>query len=125
MSCSEYLGRYKQRMTTYVDTRPKYTASHYTEVVKRQAASGNLETAVAKTACTSALNAPSTVPGSAYFHGGGHNVQDASAFLAYTAGQAVAQGSKPQNLKPAQIQNVCYSSSTVPEYNDRLAADAQ
>ena len=125
MSYSEYLGRYKQRMTTYVDTRPKYTASHYTEVVKRQAAAGNLETAVAKTACTTALNAPSTVPGSAYFHGGGHNVQDASLYLAYTAGQALAQGAKPQNAKPSQIQAVCYSSAAMPDYNDRLAADAQ
>lgn len=46
-------------------------------------------------------------------------------FNEYTAGQAVAQGAMPQNAKTSQITPVCYSSSVVPEINDRLAADAQ
>jgi hypothetical protein len=122
-SYSEYLGRLKQRLPVYVDTRPHRDAGHQTEIVKRIAASGNLETAVAKTVCSSVLNAPSTVPASQYVHGGGHNVQDTSDYNAYTAGQAVAQGETPTNRKTSQIQNVCYSSSTVPELNDRLAGN--
>ena len=120
-SYSEYLGRMKQRLPTYIDTRPHRDAGHQTEIVKRLAASGNLETAVAKTTCSSVLNAPSTVPSSKYVHGGGHNVQDTSDYNAYTAGQAGAQGEKPSNRKESQIQADCYSSSTVPEWNDRLA----
>jgi hypothetical protein len=54
-----------------------------------------------------------------------HSVQDTALFNEYTAGQAVAQGAKPQNAKASQIQPVCYSSTVVPEYNDRLAADPQ
>jgi len=123
MSCSEYLGRYKQRLTTYTDTRPKYTASHYTEVVKRVAASGNLETAVAATACTRVLNAPSTRGSSGYMHGGGHNVQDTAMYNQYTAGQAVAQALLPKNVKPSQITNLCLSTTALPEFNDKLAAD--
>jgi hypothetical protein len=123
MSYSEYLGRYKQKLTTYTDTRPKYTASHYTEVVKRVAASGNLETRVAKTACALVLNAPSTRGASGYLHGGGHTVQDTANYNEYTAGQAVAQSLKPANVKASQITNLCLSTTTLPEFNDKLAAD--
>ena len=123
MSYSEYLGRYKQKLTTYTDTRPKYTASHYTEVVKRVAASGNLETRVANTACALVLNAPSTRGASGYLHGGGHTVQDTAMYNQYTAGQAVAQSLKPANVKASQITNICLSTTTLPEFNDKLAAD--
>jgi hypothetical protein len=125
MSCSEYLRRQQLRLPTYVDTRPRYqSASQFTDITKRTAAAGNLETARAATACTSVLNAPSTRSASGFVHNGGHNVQDVSDFLAYTAGQAQAQATKPQNLKPAQIQNVCYSTAVFPEINDRLASNA-
>ena len=50
-SYSEYLGRMKQRMVTITDTRPHRDAGHQTEIIRRMAASGNLETAVANTAC--------------------------------------------------------------------------
>ena len=43
-SYSEYLGRMKQRMVTITDTRPHRDAGHQTEIVRRLAASGNLET---------------------------------------------------------------------------------
>ena len=123
MSCSEYLGRMKQRLPQYVDTRPKYSAAQYTEVVKRTAAAGNYETPVAKTACALVLNAPSTRSAAGFLHGGGHNVQDASAYVDYAAGQAQAQATMPGNVKAAQIQKVCLSATAVPEINDRLAAD--
>lgn len=124
-SYSEYLGRYKQKMTTYTDTRPHRSAGHQTEIVKRLAASGNLETAVAKTACVLPLNAPSTRSGANYNHGGGHNVQDMSSFVEYTSGQALAQASMSKNAKPSQITNLCLSTAALPEFNDKLAADAQ
>jgi hypothetical protein len=69
------------------------------------------------------LNAPSTQVNSVYK--GGHKVQDAETYNLYTAGQAVAQSSTLANTKASQIQAVCYSSTTVPEINDRLAADSQ
>ena len=124
-SYSEYLGRYKQRMVTITDTRPHRTASHQTEIIKRIAASGNLETAVANTACALVLNAPSTRGSSGYLHGGGHNVQDAPMYTEYTAGQAVAQAELPKNAKASQITNTmpCLSSAQLPEINDKIAAD--
>jgi len=124
-SYSEYLGRYKQRMVTITDTRPHRTASHQTEIIKRIAASGNLETAVANTACALVLNAPSTRGSSGYLHGGGHNVQDAAMYNQYTAGQAVAQAELPRNAKASQITNTmpCLSSAQLPEINDKMAAD--
>jgi hypothetical protein len=67
------------------------------------------------------LDGPSTRVQS--FYAKAHTVQDTSVYNAYTAGQAVAQ--IEANPKEAQISQVCYSSSVVPEYNDRLAADAQ
>ena len=124
-SYSEYLGRYKQRMVTITDTRPHRTAGHQTEIVKRLAASGNLETAVAKTACVLVLNTPSTRNAAGFNHGGGHNVQDAPMYAEYTAGQAVAQAELPSNAKASQITNTmpCLSSTQLPEINDKIAAD--
>ena len=125
-SYSEYLGRYKQRMVTITDTRPHRDAGHQTEIVKRLAASGNLETRVASTACAVVLNSPSTATSSAYLHGGGHTVQDTGVYSEYTAGQSVAQATRA-NTKASQITNTapCLSSSQLPEINDKLAADAQ
>ena len=125
-SYSEYLGRMKQRMVTITDTRPHRDAGHQTEIVKRLAASGNLETRVASTACAVVLNAPSTASQSAYLHGGGHTVQDTTVYSEYVAGQSVAQGDLA-NTKASQITNTmpCLSSSQLPEINDKLAADAE
>jgi hypothetical protein len=125
-SYSEYLGRMKQRMVTITDTRPRRDAGHQTEIVKRLAASGNLETRVASTVCAVVLNAPSTASQSGFLHGGGHTVQDAPMYAEYVAGQSVAQGTRA-NTKASQITNTapCLSSSQLPEINDRLAADAQ
>jgi hypothetical protein len=126
-SYSEYLGRYKQRMVTITDTRPHRDAGHQTEIVKRLAASGNLETRVAKTACALVLNAPSTASPATFLHGGGHTVQDTSVYNEFTAGQAVAQGELPRNAKTSQITNTmpCLSSTQLPEINDRLKADSE
>jgi hypothetical protein len=122
-SYSEYLGRLKQRLPQYIDTRPHRDAGHQTEVVKRLAASGTLEKPVATFSGNHVLNAPSTRQDAPYK--GGHKVQDTETYNLYTAGQAVAQGALPRNAKASQIQAVCYSSTTVPEFNDRLAADSQ
>ena len=125
-SYSEYLGRMKQRMVTITDTRPHRDAGHQTEIIKRLAASGNLETQVASTACAVVLNAPSTATPSGFLHGGGHTVQDAPMYTEYAAGQALAKGARA-NTKASQITNTapCLSSSQRPEINDKLAADAQ
>jgi hypothetical protein len=113
-------------MVTITDTRPHRDAGHQTEIVKRLAASGNLETRVASTACAVVLNAPSTATPSAYLHGGGHTVQDTGVYSEYAAGQTLAQATRA-NTKASQITNTapCLSSSQLPEINDRLAADAQ
>ena len=126
-SYSEYLGRYKQRMVTITDTRPRRDAGHQTEIVRRLAASGNLETRVARTACVLVLNAPSTASPAGFNHGGGHTVQDTSVYNEFTAGQAVAQSEVRRHDKPSQITNTmpCLSSTQLPEINDRLAADAE
>ena len=126
-SYSEYLGRMKQRMVTITDTRPHRDAGHQTEIVRRLAASGNLETRVANTACALVLNAPSTASPAGFLHGGGHTVQDAPMYAEYTAGQAVAQSERRSNAKPTQITNTmpCLSSSQLPELNDILAANAE
>jgi len=125
-SYSEYLGRMKQRMVTITDTRPHRDAGHQTEIIRRLAASGNLETRVASTACAVVLNAPSTASPAGYLHGGGHTVQDATVYSEYVAGQALAQATRV-NTKASQITNTvpCLSSSQLPEINDKLAADAQ
>ena len=122
-SYSEYLGRMKQRLTHYVDTRPHRDAGHQTEVVKRLAASGKLETPTQVFSGNHVLNAASTRVDAPYK--GGHKVQDTETYNLYTAGQAVAQSELPRNAKPSQITAVCYSSTTVPEINDRLKADSQ
>ena len=112
-------------MVTITDTRPHRDAGHQTEIVRRLAASGNLETAVASTACLLPLNAPSTRGSSGYNHGGGHKVMSMSSYVAYKAGQAVAQAELPANAKASQITNTmpCLSSSQLPEINDKIAAD--
>jgi len=114
-------------MVTITDTRPRRDAGHQTEIIKRIAASGNLETAVAKTGCVLVLNTPSTRNASGFNHGGGHNVQDAPMYTEYTAGQAVAQVALARNAKPAAITNTmpCLSSAQLPEINDKLYADAE
>ena len=126
-SYSEYLGRMKQRMVTITDTRPHRDAGHQTEIVRRLAASGNLETRVANTACALVLNAPSTRSEASFLHGGGHTVKDAPMYTEYTAGQALAQAEQTINAKASQITNTmpCLSSSQLPELNDKLAADAE
>ena len=122
-SYSEYLGRLKQRLPTYIDTRPHRDAGHQTEVVKRLAAAGVQENKTPAVSGNMVLDGPSTRVNSPYKKA--HTVQDTSVFNSYTAGQAIAQSSTVANTKAPQIQAVCYSSSTVPEINDRLAADAQ
>ena len=124
-SYSEYLSRKMQRTQQIIDTRPRRDAGHQTEIVKRLAASGSLETATASTACLLVLNAPSTRSEASRTVSGGHSVQDAALFNEYTAGQAVAQGALPRNAPPTYINAICYSSTAMPDFNDRLAADSQ
>jgi hypothetical protein len=123
-SYSEYLNRHKQRLTKIVDTRPHRDAGHQTEIIRMQAAAANYETLVPNTTCALVLNAPSTASAASRLYGGGHNVQDASLFVAYTGGGAVAQGAKLQNAKSSQITLPCYTSAMVPELQDMLAGTA-
>jgi hypothetical protein len=123
-SYSEYLNRHKQRLPNIVDTRPHRDASHQTEIVRMLAASGNYETVVPKTACTTVLNAPSTASSANTVYGGGHTVQDASAFLAYTAGGALAGGEMRINAKAAQITKTCYTRAMIPELQTMLDGTA-
>jgi hypothetical protein len=116
-SYSEYLGRQQQRLKKYVDTRPHRDAGHQTEVVKRLAASGVQDSKTPKSAGVIVLNGPSTQVKS--FYAKAHTVQDTTVYNEYTAGQAVAQSAKA-NTKASQIEAVCYSSTVVPEYNDKL-----
>jgi hypothetical protein len=122
-SYSEYLGRLKQRLPKVQDTRPHRDAGHQTEIVKRLAASGVQESKTPASAGVLVLDGPSTQVKS--FYAKAHTVQDTAIYNEYTAGQAVAQSELPQNAKASQITPVCYSSTVVPEYNDRLAADSQ
>lgn len=122
-SYSEYLGRMKQRLSKVQDTRPHRDAGHHTEIVKRLAASGVLETLNPATSGNMLLNGPSTQVNSPVKPS--HSVQDTAVYNEYTAGQAVAQSSTLANAKTPQIQPVCYSAAVVPEINDRLAADPQ
>jgi hypothetical protein len=122
-SYSEYLGRMQQRSQKIVDTRPHRDAGHQTEIIKRLAASGVQENKTPASSQNMMLNAPSTRVNSVYKKA--HTVQDTSLFDSYTAGQAVAQGALPVNAKTSQIIQVCYSSTAMPEYNDRLRNDAQ
>lgn len=122
-SYSEYLGRLKQRLPKVQDTRPHRDAGHHTEIVKRIAASGVLETLSPAVSGNMMLNAPSTQVNSVIKPS--HSVQDTALFNEYTAGQAVAQSALPANAKTSQITPVCYSTTAMPELNDRLAADVQ
>jgi len=123
-SYSEYLNRHKQRLPNIVDTRPHRDAGHQTEIIRMQAAAGNYETVVPKTACALVLNAPSTASAANTVYGGGRTVQDASFFVAYAGGGAVANGAAPQNAKTSQITSTCYTSAMVPELQDILAGTA-
>ena len=85
-----------------------------------RAAAGNYETVVPKTACTTVLNAPSTASPANTVFGGGHTVQDASAFVAYSAGGALLSSLTTANTKTSQITKTCYTNATVPELQDVL-----
>ena len=126
MSCSEYLGRQKQRMTQILDVRPHRDAGHQTEIVRRLAASGNFETAVVRPVCTTTLNMTATMPASQFYSGGGHQVRDAQHRTEFIGGQAVAMSSSARNAKvgPQLIREGCMTRSTLHEVNDKLAADA-
>ena len=123
-SYSEYLNRHTQRLPNIVDTRPHRDASHQTEIVRMLAASGNYETVVPNTACTVVLNAPATSTPASRVYGGGHTVQDASAFLAFQGGGAVANGAVPKNAKTSQITKTCYTRTTIPELQNMLEGTA-
>lgn len=120
-SYSEYLSRQQQRLQKFVDTRPHRDAGHQTEVVKRLAASGVQESKTPTPSGNMMLNGPSTRVNSVYKKA--HTVQDTAVYNEFTAGQAVAQSARTP--KASQIQETCYSSTVVPEINDRLAADTQ
>lgn len=122
-SYSEYLSRKMQRTPKFVDTRPHRDAGHQTEIVKRLAASGVQESKTPTPAGVLVLNGPSTQVNS--FYAKAHTVQDTSVYNSYTAGQAVAQSSTLANTKSPQIQETCYTSTTMPDYNDRLRNDPQ
>ena len=122
-SYSEYLSRKMQRTQKVLDTRPHRDAGHQTEIIRRLAASGVQEQKTTTVSGNLVLNAPSTRVNSMIK--GGHSVQDTAVYNEYTAGQAVAQSAMPVNAKASQISLVCYSSTTMPDINDRLAADAQ
>ena len=119
-SYSEYLNRMKQRLPNIVDTRPHRDAGHQTEIVRMRAAGRNYETVVPKTACTTVLNAPSTASPANTVFGGGHTVQDASAFVAYSAGGALLSTLTTANAKTSQITKTCYTNATIPELQDVL-----
>ena len=121
-SYSEYLGRMKQRMQTVKDTRPHRDAGHQTEIVKRIAASGVLDSKTPRSAGVMVLNGPSTRINS--YYGKAHSVQDAAIYADYVSGQAVAQSEMRVNAKTPQINVTCYSSTAIPEYNDKLRTDS-
>lgn len=117
-SYSEYLARTQQRLQKFIDTRPHRDAGHHTEVIKRLAAAGVQETRNPVVSGNMVLDGPSTRVLSPYKKG--HTVQDTSVYNSFTAGQAVAQSSTLANTKAPQIEVTCYSSTVVPEYNDKL-----
>jgi hypothetical protein len=122
-SYSEYLSRKMQRTPKILDTRPHRDAGHQTEIVKRLAASGVQELKTTTVSGNVVLDGPSTRVNSMIK--GGHSVQDTTVYTEYTAGQAVAQSAMPVNAKTSQITLPCYTSAAMPDFNDRLAADAQ
>jgi hypothetical protein len=121
-SYSEYLSRKMQRTPKYIDTRPHRDAGHQTEVIKRLAASGVQEQKTTTFSGNLVLDGPSTRVIAPIK--GGHSVQDTAVYTEYTAGQAVAQSSTLANTKAPQIQATCYTSTAMPDLNDRLAADS-
>jgi hypothetical protein len=122
-SYSEYLSRKMQRTPQILDTRPHRDAGHQTEIIRRLAASGVQEQTTTTISGNVVLDGPSTRINSMIK--GGHSVQDTAIYTEYTAGQAVAQSARAFNAKAPQIQLVCYDVSAMPDYNDRLRADAQ
>ena len=122
-SYSEYLSRKMQKTQKFLDTRPHRDAGHHTEIVKRLAASGVQETWSPAVSQNMVLDGPTTRINSPYKPS--HTVKDTSVYNSFTAGQAVAQSSMQVNAKTPQIAQVCYSSSVMPEFNDKLAADSQ
>jgi len=122
-SYSEYLSRKMQRTPKFVDTRPHRDAGHQTEVVRRLAASTVQESKTPASACVLVLDGPTTRVNSRYAKA--HTVQDTAVYNEYTAGQAVAEGALAVNKKSSQIQGLCYTSTAMPDYNDRLKNDAQ
>jgi hypothetical protein len=122
-SYSEYLSRKMQRTPKVLDTRPHRDAGHQTEIIRRLAASGVQEQTTTTLSGNVVLNGPSTRINAPIK--GGHSVQDTAVYSEYTAGQAVAQSALAVNAKTPQISLTCYSSTDMPDFNDRLAADAQ
>ena len=122
-SYSEYLSRKMQRTQKVLDTRPHRDAGHQTEIVKRLAAAGVREQSTTTLSGNVVLNGPSTRINAPIK--GGHSVQDTAVYAEYTAGQAVAQSAMAVNAKASQISLTCYSSTAMPDLNDRLRADAQ
>ena len=122
-SYSEYLSRKMQRTPKVLDTRPHRDAGHQTEIVRRLAAAGVQEQKTTTYSGNLVLDGPSTRVNAPIK--GGHSVQDTAVYTEYTAGQAVAQGDLAVNAKAPQISLTCYSSTVMPDINDRLAADAQ
>ena len=119
-SYSEYLNRKMQRTQKFVDTRPHRDAGHQTEIVKRLAAATVQEQMTTRVSGNLVLNAPSTRVNAPIK--GGHSVQDTSLYNEYTAGQELAQASKTP--KAPQIQATCYTSTTIPEINDKLRTNS-
>jgi hypothetical protein len=122
-SYSEYLSRKMQRTPQILDTRPHRDAGHQTEIIRRLAASGVQEQKTTTVSGNVMLEAASTRINAPIK--GGHSVQDTAVYTEYTAGQAVAQSERAINAKASQITMVCYDASAMPDYNDRLRADAQ
>jgi hypothetical protein len=121
-SYSEYLARKMQRTPKFVDTRPHRDAGHQTEVIKRLAAASVLEQTTTTFSGNLVLNAPSTRVNAPIK--GGHSVQDAQTFAEYEGAQAVAQSEKVVNRKATQIQEICYTATTIPEFNDTLRTNS-
>lgn len=122
MSYSEFLSRYQQRLPKVVDTRPKRTAAHQTEVFRQVAASSVYETLNPANACVTTLNAPSTASPSTRTFAKAHVVKDASDFATFSAAQDVARLNR--DVKPPRINDVCYSSDVIREVSDTLRLDA-
>ena len=119
-SCSEYLVRQQLRTQKYVDTRPHMTCGQATEIRRQQASSAVYEQFLPATACVATLNGPSTRGESSRTVARGHQVKDASAYVAYASAGATAQALKPSNVKPPQISAVCYGGTQIREVNDTI-----